>query len=83
MRLIDALTLWATGLVFSPMMWLGLILACRRRSACSRWPGCCRRALREAVGTRARREQPKAAERGRRRREMAEIEAILRKRGIT
>lgn len=77
MRLIDALTLWATGLVFSPMMWVGLILLAASIGLF---------ALARVLPSRAAKRgtappTPKAVEAADP--EMAEIEAILRSRGIT
>jgi hypothetical protein len=77
MRLIDALTLWATGLVFSPMMWFGLILL-----AASVGLFALARVLPSRTAKRATTATtPKAVEAADP--EMAEIEAILRSRGIT
>lgn len=89
MRIIDAVTLWATRLVFSPSVWIGsglvvvsvalLFLARRapegsaKRAATPRVPrGSGAGALPPATG----KADPVDAD-------MAEIEAILRKRGIT
>lgn len=90
MRIVDAVTLWATRLVFSPMMWIGVVLlgvsvallvggrALARRSgspASASTPKSGRPALPGGVGRPQPAADPVDAE-------MAEIEAILRKRGI-
>lgn len=91
LRFIDATTLWASRLIFSPMVWVGLILvvvAVVLFLAAGRAPD------RSGAEPRSRRSRRQVAEggaptlpQGRNAdpvdAEMAEIEALLRKRGIT
>ena len=91
MRIIDAVTLWATRLVFSPMMWVGVVLvavslallaggrALERRIGHSAQDPAGPSALPSGIG-RSKPAAPVAADPVDA--EMAEIEAILRKRGI-
>ncbi len=91
LRFIDATTLWASRLIFSPMVWVGLILvgvAVVLFVAAGRAPD---RSGAEPRSRRSRRQVDESGAptlpRGRNAdpvdAEMAEIEALLRKRGIT
>lgn len=91
LRFIDATTLWASRLIFSPMVWVGLILvvvAVVLFIAAGRAPD---RSADEPRSRRSGRQVADSAAAPLPRRgkadpvdaEMAEIEAILRKRGIT
>ena len=87
-RIGDAVGDWATGLVFSPSVWLGVIVAGvsvlllgASRVAASRGIGAtpARARAEEPKGKKARAVEPSAPVDD----DMAEIEAILRKRGIS
>ncbi|MFN8195141.1 MAG: hypothetical protein U0R80_12755 [Nocardioidaceae bacterium] len=91
MRILDAITLWATRLVFSPSVWVGgalvvlsvvLLLVARRVPQA---PGrrSSRRSLRRTPADGALPASPAPARGAPVDDEMAEIEAILRRRGIT
>jgi hypothetical protein len=89
LRILDAVSLWATRLVFSPMVWVGLLLVAVSAGLIAGGRAWGKRfGSPDAVGTseprsRAveRREATKPADPADA--EMAEIEAILRKRGIS
>lgn len=88
-RVADAVTDWATSLVFNPFVWLGVVLAGvavalsvagraleQRRSPTPAVPGASRPAL-AATNRATSRGEPAIDE------DLAEIEALLRKRGIS
>lgn len=85
MKILDAVTLWATGLVFSPMVWFGLVLflvAVALFFVARALPSG-KKAAKEALPTARPGSRPGSRPGAGTDPEMDEIEAILRKRGIS